>query len=214
MSKDEVLEVQRLYPQIYVACHTDHIRAVSTAWRISSQDASILVHLDRETGLSPRRLASHLGVAPSTLSAAIARLSELGYITSTPTGNDRRRRFTWRPYEISEAIREGSKLRPQCIGYFYHLIGDTIHSCVIGAAFEAAGLYNPEQLKMPCHLDDRAYLFDGIPEDWATKGQRYRCPDGCNQKHPVPALAAHLNDHQGWKRERIAYTSNFHSHSP
>jgi hypothetical protein len=42
MSKDEVLEVQRLYPQIYIACHTDHIRAVSTAWRISSQDASIL----------------------------------------------------------------------------------------------------------------------------------------------------------------------------
>ena len=71
MSKDEVLEVQRLYPQIYIACHTDHIRAVSTAWRISSQDASILVHLDREAGLSPRRLASHLGVAPSTLSAAI-----------------------------------------------------------------------------------------------------------------------------------------------
>ncbi len=42
MSNDEVLEVQRLYPQIYVACHSDHIRAVSTAWRISSQDASIL----------------------------------------------------------------------------------------------------------------------------------------------------------------------------
>jgi hypothetical protein len=42
MSKDEVLEVQRLYPQIYIACHTDHVRAVSTTWRISSQDASIL----------------------------------------------------------------------------------------------------------------------------------------------------------------------------
>jgi hypothetical protein len=31
---------------------------------------------------------------------------------------------------------------------------------------------------------------------------------------PLPALCAHLNDHHGWKRERIAYTSNFHSHSP
>lgn len=92
MADDDVFEVQRLYPQIYLACHTDHVRAVSTKWRISSQDASILVHLDRESGLSPRELANHLGVAPSTLSAAIARLSELGYLTSEPNETDRRRR--------------------------------------------------------------------------------------------------------------------------
>src|SRR5262249_61695129 len=92
MLDDDVFELQRLYPQIFVACHTNHVRAASTEWRISSQDASILVHLDRQTGLSPRRLASHLGVSPSTLSAAIARLSRLGYITRTPTENDRRRR--------------------------------------------------------------------------------------------------------------------------
>jgi hypothetical protein len=42
---DDIHDVQRLYPQIYVACHTDHVRAASTEWRISSQDASILVHL-------------------------------------------------------------------------------------------------------------------------------------------------------------------------
>ena len=47
MNDDDVFEVQRLYPQIYIACHTDHVRAVSTKWRISSQDASILVHLDQ-----------------------------------------------------------------------------------------------------------------------------------------------------------------------
>src|SRR5215510_2207646 len=92
MSDDDVFEVQRLYPQIYVACHTDHVRAASTEWRISSQDASILVHLDRDRGLSPRALAAHLGVAPSPLSAAIARLSELGYLMSEPNEGDRRRR--------------------------------------------------------------------------------------------------------------------------
>ena len=92
MIDDDVFEVQRLYPQIYVACHTDHVRAVSTKWRISSQDASILVHLDRDSGLSPRALANHLGVAPSTLSAAIARLAELGYLTNEPNGADRRKR--------------------------------------------------------------------------------------------------------------------------
>src|ERR1044072_8689363 len=92
MSDDDVFEIQRLYPQIYIACHTDHVRASSTKWRISSQDASILVHLDRDSGLSPRALAAHLGVVPCTLSAAIARLSELGYLTSKPNDADRRQR--------------------------------------------------------------------------------------------------------------------------
>lgn len=92
MSDDDVLEVQRLYPQIYVACHTDHVRAVSTRWRISSQDASILVHLDRDSGLSPRELARHLAVAPSTLSAAISRLAKLGYISNNANAKDKRKR--------------------------------------------------------------------------------------------------------------------------
>jgi DNA-binding MarR family transcriptional regulator len=92
MADDDVSEVQRLYPQIYVACHTDHVRAASTTWRISSQDASILVHLDRQFGLSPRKLAAHLGVAPSTLSSAISRLAKLGYLSSQASQKDRRER--------------------------------------------------------------------------------------------------------------------------
>jgi len=93
MSKDnDVYEVQRLYPQIYLACHVNHVRAVSTRWRISSQDASILAHLDRECGMSPRALAEHLGVAPSTLSAALTRLARLEYITNSPNEKDRRKR--------------------------------------------------------------------------------------------------------------------------
>jgi len=110
MNDDDVFEVQRLYPQIYLACHTDHVRAVSTKWRISSQDASILVHLDRESGLSPRQLAGHLGVAPSTLSAAIARLSELGYLTSSPSETDRRKRELRLTARGAEAIAATSVL--------------------------------------------------------------------------------------------------------
>jgi MarR family transcriptional regulator, organic hydroperoxide resistance regulator len=111
MSKDDdIHEVQRLYPQIYVACHTDHVRAASTEWRISSQDASILVHLDREFGLSPRDLARHLGVRPSTLSAAIARLSKLGYLSSLPVENDKRKRELRLTARGAEAIAATSVL--------------------------------------------------------------------------------------------------------
>lgn len=113
MTDDDVFEVQRLYPQIFVACHTDHVRAASTTWRISSQDASILVHLDRDSGLSPRTLADHLGVAPSTLSAAIARLAELGYLTSKPNDADRRKRELRLTARGAEAIASTSVLNAE-----------------------------------------------------------------------------------------------------
>lgn len=113
MADDDVFEVQRLYPQIYVACHADHVRAASTKWRISSQDASILVHLDRDSGLSPRALAAHLGVKPSTLSAAIARLAELGYLTSTASETDRRKRELRLTARGAEAIASTSVLNAE-----------------------------------------------------------------------------------------------------
>ena len=87
-----VREVQRLYPQIYLACHVDHVRASSTKWRLSSRDSSILAHLDDKRGMSPHTLAAHLSVAPSTLSAAIRRLTDLGYISSDPSQVDLRQR--------------------------------------------------------------------------------------------------------------------------
>jgi DNA-binding MarR family transcriptional regulator len=88
----DLYEVQRLYPLIYLACHTDHVRSSSTKWNLSSHDSSILAHLDLVEGVSPRSLAAHLGVVPSTLSAAISRLEKLGYIKSETVEADRRRK--------------------------------------------------------------------------------------------------------------------------
>jgi DNA-binding MarR family transcriptional regulator len=110
MIDENVFEVQRLYPQIYLACHAGHVRAASTKWRISSQDASILVHLDRDAGMSPRSLAAHLSVAPSTLSAALSRLSELGYLTNEPGKTDRRKRELRLTARGAEAIASTSVL--------------------------------------------------------------------------------------------------------
>ncbi len=92
MSDDLVGEMQRIYPQIYLACHVDHVRARSTEWRLSARDSSLLSHLDRDAGMRPKELAGHLNVAASTLSAAITRLVELGYIRSAATKTDKRRR--------------------------------------------------------------------------------------------------------------------------
>lgn len=110
---DEVFEIQRLYPQIYIACHNDHIRAASTGWRISSQDGSVLVHIDRETGTRPSALAKHLGVAPSTLSATISRLEKLGYLSNEPAQNDKRQRELRLTTRGAEAIAATSVLNPE-----------------------------------------------------------------------------------------------------
>jgi len=49
-------------------------------------------------------------VSPSTLSAAVARLTRLGYIISTPAENDRRRRELRLTPRGAEAIRSTSAL--------------------------------------------------------------------------------------------------------
>ena len=110
---DEVFEIQRLYPQIFIACHNDHIRAASTEWRISSQDASVLVHLNRDTGIRPGALAKHLGVAPSTLSATISRLEKLGYLSSKPAETDKRQRELRLTARGAEAIAATSVLNAE-----------------------------------------------------------------------------------------------------
>src|ERR1700730_15129538 len=86
----EVNTVQRCYPQIYLACHKKHIRAASTAHRLSSRDSSLLVHLDSTAPVTTSKLASHMGVRGSTLSAAIAKLAKLGYLKRSQDSRDRR----------------------------------------------------------------------------------------------------------------------------
>src|SRR5687768_12132129 len=92
MSDEDVFAIQRFYPQVYLACHADHVRAASTTWRLSSHDSTILAHLDTDHGVSPRDLQRHLQVAPSSVSASLKRLARLGYLTNEPSTADRRKR--------------------------------------------------------------------------------------------------------------------------
>jgi DNA-binding MarR family transcriptional regulator len=89
-SDRDVRLVQVAYPQIYLACHTRHVRRRSSATRLSATDSSLLAHLDGQRAVRPTALARHLGVAASTLSAAIARLATNGYVTQQRDARDGR----------------------------------------------------------------------------------------------------------------------------
>jgi len=75
-----VTTVQLTYPQVYHACHTRHQRKRTTEHALSARDAAILAHCGVESPVLPAKLARHLSVARSTLSEAIKKLTQAGYV--------------------------------------------------------------------------------------------------------------------------------------
>jgi DNA-binding MarR family transcriptional regulator len=80
-----------LYPQIYFACHTRHVRDPQSQRLLSRHQASVLDHLDELDPMTVNDLARHMGVTPATMSLAIDRLERKGYVARTRDGADRRR---------------------------------------------------------------------------------------------------------------------------
>ena len=90
VSNRAVRLVQVAYPQIYFACHTRHVRRASTPTQLAATDSTLLAHLDERESVRATSLAKHLGLAASTLSAAIARLAALGYVVQRRGTDDGR----------------------------------------------------------------------------------------------------------------------------
>jgi DNA-binding MarR family transcriptional regulator len=88
---EDVWSVQRLYPKLYVACHSIHGRATATAPTWSATECAILSHLCVEPALSASLLAKHLGLARSTLSEFVSRLVDDGHLESHRDERDERR---------------------------------------------------------------------------------------------------------------------------
>lgn len=86
----DVRLVQVCYPQIYFACHTRHLRRASTPTRLSAADSTLLAHLDERRAVRATVLARHLGLAASTLSAAVKRLTAHGYVVQDRPDRDGR----------------------------------------------------------------------------------------------------------------------------
>jgi DNA-binding MarR family transcriptional regulator len=74
-------DLMTLYPQIYFACHTRHVRDAETDTTLSKHQADILNHLDDVEPTNLTDLAEHMGVTVSTMSLATKRLLLQGFIT-------------------------------------------------------------------------------------------------------------------------------------
>jgi DNA-binding MarR family transcriptional regulator len=95
-----------LYPRIYFACHTRHVRDPQSQRLLSRHQASILDHLDELDPTSVNDLARHMGVTAATMSLGIDRLERKGYVARTRDGVDRRRvhvRLTSAGVRVKEA---------------------------------------------------------------------------------------------------------------
>lgn len=91
MKGDLVQQVMALYPKIFFACHTRHVRDPKSRTILSSHQASILDHLDEREPLPLMDLAKHMGVTASTMSISIERLVRQGYVLRSRDRDDGRR---------------------------------------------------------------------------------------------------------------------------
>lgn len=108
-----ITAVMTLYPRIYFACHTRHVRDPQTQRMLSRHQASILDHLDELEPTTVMDLAAHMGVTAATMSLSIDRLERKGYVVRQKDAKDRRRvhvRLTTAGVRVREA---SSVLDPQ-----------------------------------------------------------------------------------------------------
>src|SRR3954453_1390055 len=89
--RHDVAQVFRDYPRIYFACHRKHVRDPKTGAQISAHQVSILDHLDADAPTMIGDLAAHMGVPPPTMSIAVGRLVNEGYVTRVLDPVDRRK---------------------------------------------------------------------------------------------------------------------------
>jgi DNA-binding MarR family transcriptional regulator len=89
--RHDVARVFRDYPRIYFACHRKHVRDPKTGAQVSAHQVGILDHLDADAPTTLSDLAAHMGVTPATMSIAVGRLVDQGYVTRVLDPVDRRK---------------------------------------------------------------------------------------------------------------------------
>jgi DNA-binding MarR family transcriptional regulator len=123
MTEQQVLEILRAYPQIYLACHVEHRTRGKSSTGLTSRDASFLAHVEDPAGSSPAQLARHLGISPSTLSAALARMEAQGLVSRDPNPGDARRRMVRLTPTGRSALAANSVLDPERVAALLARLG-------------------------------------------------------------------------------------------
>ncbi len=101
--------VLELYPKIFFACHTRHVRDPATSRAVSARQIQLLDHLDRVEPTLVSELAGHLGVTASTVSITVDRLERGGYVTRRRDPRDGRR-VALRVTAAGDRIRQASSV--------------------------------------------------------------------------------------------------------
>lgn len=103
---------------------------------------------------------------------------------------------------LSEAMRLGAMLHPQCFGALTDFRG----TCALGAAVAAANcpVVGRAAGTESTRSGDRSDLAVQVPNEWgAVLAAVCDCPD-CGSSRSGHRLIAHLNDDHRWTREQIA----------
>ncbi len=90
-AKSAAQQVMNLYPKIFFACHTRHVRDPQSSRLLSRHQASVLDHLDEIDPITLNGLARHMGVTSGTMSLTVDRLERKGYVVRLRDVADRRR---------------------------------------------------------------------------------------------------------------------------
>ena len=122
--QDAVESLLSSYPKIYFACHTRHVIDQASGNVLTAKQAGILDHVDPVEPLSVSTLASHLGITPATMCAAIDRLESMGYLVRERSEEDRRV-VNVRLTEMGLRVREkNSVLDPERVAGLFELMTD------------------------------------------------------------------------------------------
>ena len=103
---DAVRQVMTLYPRIFFACHTRHVRDSRSGQVLSAHQASILDHLDEIEATGLNELARHMGVTASTMCLTVDRIERDGYVVRAKDARDGRR-------VALRLTRSGARLRDE-----------------------------------------------------------------------------------------------------
>lgn len=110
-----VERVLRAYPMIYLACHRRHVQDPQSGAKLTAALAGLLDHLDPKEPTSVVKLAQHMGVTPATVSVALNRLADKGYIRRVRDRKDQRRVLVTLTAAGERVTKANSVLEPRLI---------------------------------------------------------------------------------------------------